>query len=64
MIIVNQQITKISYLEEETIARWCDRHGYLYNDFIEELQNGEIDDIEYLAAHTDEILEDYKVIMD
>ena len=64
MIIVNQQITKISYLEEETIARWCDRHGYLYNDFIEELQNGEIDDIEYLATHTDEGLEDYKVIMD
>ena len=64
MIIVNQQITKISYLEEEAIARWCDRHGYLYNDFIEELQNGEIDDIEYLAIHTDEVLEDYKVIMD
>ena len=64
MIIVNQQITKISYLEEEVIARWCDRHGYLYNDFIEELQNGEIDDIEYLATHTDEVLEDYKVIMD
>ena len=64
MIIVNQQITKISYLEEETIARWCDRHGYLYNDFIEELRNGEIDDIEYLATHTDEVLEDYKVIMD
>ena len=64
MIIVNQQITKISYLEEETIARWCDRHGYLYNDFIEDLQNGEIDDIEYIATHTDEVLEDYKVIID
>ena len=64
MIIVNQQIIKISYLEEEAIASWCDRHGYLYNDFIEELQNGEIDDIEYLATHTDEVLEDYKVIMD
>lgn len=64
MIIVNQQITKISYLEEETIARWCDRHEYLYNDFIEDLQNGEIDDIEYLATHTDEVLEDYKVIID
>ena len=63
MIIVNQQITKIFYLDEEAIARWCDRHGYLYNDFIEDLQNGEIDDIEYLATHTDEVLEDHKVIM-
>jgi hypothetical protein len=64
MIIVKQQITKISYLDEEFVARWCDRHGYLYNEFIEDLQYGEIADIEYLATHTDEVIEDYKVTID